>query len=159
MSLTTLSAKIYLASFQHREALWDPLLNEYRKRIQKLAQLDWKVFKPTASRLASSQSFIKYYEKLNKPSGPVIILDEHGSAVTTKLLSDKLLNWLDLGQAPTFLIGGAEGLELEPLLKLPKVVCWSLSSLTLPHRLAQLTLLEQLYRALTIINHLPYHRA
>jgi 23S rRNA (pseudouridine1915-N3)-methyltransferase len=53
-------------------------------------------------------------------------------------------------------VGGADGLP--PELVRQAAVRWSLGRLTLPHRLARLILLEQLYRALSILRGEPYHR-
>ena len=60
-------------------------------------------------------------------------------------------------QGLTFLIGGADGLPAD-LVKRANFH-WSLGRLTLPHRLARLVLVEQLYRALSIVRGEPYHRA
>jgi len=54
------------------------------------------------------------------------------------------------------LIGGADGLD--PSLKESAHAMWRLSSLTLPHAMARLILIEQLYRAWTILQGHPYHR-
>jgi rRNA large subunit m3Psi methyltransferase RlmH len=56
----------------------------------------------------------------------------------------------------TFLIGGADGLD--PSLKENAQAMWRLSSLTLPHAMARVVLVEQLYRAWTILQGHPYHR-
>ncbi len=55
-----------------------------------------------------------------------------------------------------FVIGGADGLSKDVLAAAH--FKWSLSNLTLPHPLVRVVLMEQLYRAMTIINHHPYHR-
>ena len=59
------------------------------------------------------------------------------------------------GRALTFAIGGADGLP--PALVARANLRLSLSAMTLPHRMARLVLLEQIYRALTIIRGEPYH--
>lgn len=86
-----------------------------------------------------------------------IALDESGEALTSRRLAATLsglelrgLSSLDL------LIGGAEGHS--EALKREVEARWSLSPLTLPHELARLVLLEQLYRAETIRAGHPYHR-
>jgi 23S rRNA (pseudouridine1915-N3)-methyltransferase len=56
----------------------------------------------------------------------------------------------------TFIIGGADGLD-KKIIEDSNLV-WSLSKLTLPHNLVKIILVEQLYRASTILNNHPYHR-
>jgi 23S rRNA (pseudouridine1915-N3)-methyltransferase len=80
----------------------------------------------------------------------LVVLDEHGRDLSTAQFA-KLL------QAPAaFVIGGAEGLaaatknQADTLLRL--------SAMTLPHALAQVVLIEQLYRAATFLTGHPYHR-
>jgi len=81
----------------------------------------------------------------------LIALDERGREFTTAQFA-KLL------QAPSaFVIGGAEGLS--DATKRAAQITMRLSAMTLPHALAQLVLLEQLYRAATLLSGHPYHRA
>jgi 23S rRNA (pseudouridine1915-N3)-methyltransferase len=87
----------------------------------------------------------------------VIALDPGGDAVTSRELAKRLERWGGRGKGElAFVIGGAEGIP-EPLLTAAHARL-SLSSLTLPHRLARVLLLEQLYRAFTIIRGEPYAR-
>jgi 23S rRNA (pseudouridine1915-N3)-methyltransferase len=81
----------------------------------------------------------------------VIALDERGRDLTTVQFSALL------GEASAFVIGGADGLP-DAFRKKAQLVL-KLSSLTLPHALAQVVLLEQLYRAATLRTGHPYHRA
>jgi len=87
----------------------------------------------------------------------VVALDVTGRAMTTEALSQKLKSWIELGQDITMIIGGPDGLSQSVLdtasMKL------SLSNLTFPHTLAKIMLIEQLYRALSILKNHPYHRA
>jgi 23S rRNA (pseudouridine1915-N3)-methyltransferase len=89
--------------------------------------------------------------------GRVIALDERGKGVRSLELAQRL-NALELaGQSTlTLVIGGAEGLDESVRERSDEL--WSLSPLTLPHELARLVLLEQLYRAETIRAGHPYHR-
>jgi len=81
----------------------------------------------------------------------LIALDERGREFTTAQFA-KLL------QAPSaFVIGAAEGLS--DATKREAQITMRLSAMTLPHALAQLVLLEQLYRAATLLTGHPYHRA
>ena len=81
----------------------------------------------------------------------LVVLDERGPELTTVQFS-KLL------AAPrAFVIGGADGLS--EATRRDAEITLRLSAMTLPHALAQLVLLEQLYRAATLLTGHPYHRA
>jgi len=80
-----------------------------------------------------------------------VVLDEKGRDFTTAQFAELLQ------REATFLIGGADGLPDE--VKGRARVLLRLSSLTLPHALAQVVLLEQIYRAATLLTGHPYHRA
>jgi len=86
-----------------------------------------------------------------------VVLDERGREVTTGELAKLLERWLADGRDVAFLVGGPDGLD--PALKASAEVQLRLSSLTLPHALVRVLLAEQLYRALTILDNHPYHRA
>ena len=85
-------------------------------------------------------------------------LDERGEAWTSVGLSERLQG-ARLSGVPgiALLIGGADGLPQGVLAAADQRV--SLSRLTLPHRLVRVLILEQLYRAMSILNDEPYHRA
>jgi len=85
-----------------------------------------------------------------------VVLDERGRALTTAELAQNLESWLAGGEDVAFLIGGPDGLS--PELKRTASLTMRLSSFTLPHGLARVVLGEQLYRALSILDHHPYHR-
>jgi 23S rRNA (pseudouridine1915-N3)-methyltransferase len=86
----------------------------------------------------------------------VVALDEHGDEFSTRELSA----WLDArrhaARDVAFLIGGPDGLADEVLARADFKL--SLSRLTLPHALARVLLMEQLYRAQSLLDHHPYHR-
>lgn len=86
----------------------------------------------------------------------LLVLDEHGDSLTSPQLA-QLLQKLDTsaGGSPCFVVGGAYGLDASVLEKARR--CISLSPMTLPHELARVVLLEQLYRADCILRKSPYH--
>ena len=86
----------------------------------------------------------------------IISLDENGSSCSSIDLSEKLSKWMQNFPKVTFIIGGADGLDKKIIENSNWV--WSLSKLTLPHNLVKIILVEQLYRASTILNNHPYHR-
>lgn len=87
----------------------------------------------------------------------VVALDNLGSAWSTEQLAGQLGHWQTLGKDVTLLIGGADGLH-ESLRKRANQQ-WSLSALTFPHPLVRVILVEQLYRAQSLLDNHPYHRA
>lgn len=86
-----------------------------------------------------------------------IALDERGAQHSSAELAAQMRAWRMDGRDVAFVIGGADGLE--PGLKSEAARLWSLSRLTLPHGLVRVLLAEQLYRAATIVQGHPYHRA
>lgn len=91
------------------------------------------------------------------PTGATIVaLDLGGTPWSSEGLARRVSHWRDTGRTVGLLIGGAVGLE--PALLTDAEERWSLGPLTLPHELARVVVLEQLYRAGTILAGLPYHK-
>lgn len=90
------------------------------------------------------------------PGATVIILDVSGTQHDSARLAKLLSGWLHLGRDVAFVIGGADGLDAG--IKRQAAMRWSLSPLTLPHALVRVVLVEQIYRAWTILHNHPYHR-
>lgn len=92
-----------------------------------------------------------------KPDETVVALEVRGDAVTSEELAARVERWGSTGKGQmAFLIGGATGLPSD--VSQGARARLSLSTLTLPHRLARVLLLEQLYRAMTILRGEPYAR-
>lgn len=88
--------------------------------------------------------------------GPRVVLDERGEQVTTETLAAWLADWRDRSvRSVDFMIGDAHGFSDQDRKSADRVL--ALSRLTLPHRIAQVLLVEQLYRAGTILAGHPYH--
>ena len=92
------------------------------------------------------------------PSGSLVVaLDERGRDWTTEQFAKALGEWRDRAEQPTFVIGGPDGLHES--IKRGARQMLRLSSMTLPHALARVLLVEQLYRAWSLLARHPYHRA
>jgi 23S rRNA (pseudouridine1915-N3)-methyltransferase len=87
----------------------------------------------------------------------VVALEVKGKAWTTEQLAEQLEMWNADGRDVSLLVGGPDGLTTECLQRADQK--WSLSPLTLPHPLVRVVMAEQLYRAWTITQNHPYHRA
>jgi 23S rRNA (pseudouridine1915-N3)-methyltransferase len=86
----------------------------------------------------------------------LIALDERGKLVTSAELADLIAGAQNRSKDLAFVIGGDDGLDPSVLAR--SGLTLSLSKMTLPHRLARAVLMEQLYRACTIVRGEPYHR-
>ena len=92
------------------------------------------------------------------PKGSLlVVLDVVGKSISTMKLSTILEDWLQQAQDVSIVIGGPDGVSDELLTQASLKL--SLSALTFPHPLVRVILLEQIYRAWSILNNHPYHRA
>jgi 23S rRNA (pseudouridine1915-N3)-methyltransferase len=87
-----------------------------------------------------------------------VILDERGSTMNSASFAGRLQDWRAADRpALVFVIGGADGLA--PSLRDKADLALAFGACTWPHQLVRIMLLEQLYRAVTILGGHPYHRA
>ncbi|EMR13036.1 50S m3Psi1915 methyltransferase [Methylophaga lonarensis MPL] len=87
----------------------------------------------------------------------MVALEVTGRSWSTEQLAQQMQQWLAGGKDVCFVIGGPDGLSKACLDRADQ--SWSLSALTLPHPLVRIVLAEQLYRAWTVLQNHPYHRA
>ena len=86
----------------------------------------------------------------------VVLLDIGGEGWTSEGLAERLEGWRLAARDVVFLLGGAEGVS--SAVRSRATSRWSLGAMTLPHELARVIVVEQLYRAGTILRGEPYHR-
>ncbi len=87
----------------------------------------------------------------------LVLLDERGRSLTSVQLAERLGDWQLDGRNLCFVIGGPDGVN--DAVRQRADFTWSLSALTLPHGLARILCVEQLYRAWSLSAGHPYHRA
>jgi 23S rRNA (pseudouridine1915-N3)-methyltransferase len=137
------------------------LADRYSDRIRQFFPLEIVEVRAVRTRSMSDAEIIR--EESNRlhgalpDQGHVIVLDERGKQFD----SIEFGAWLEKQTVHnphgiTFVMGGDLGLSEEIRSRGDKVV--ALSRMTLPHEIARLVLLEQVYRACTIIRHVPYHK-
>lgn len=95
--------------------------------------------------------------KTIEPGAVRVVLDPAGKSLSSEDLAGRLGRWRDAGRSVSFVIGGADGMA--PALKAEADLVLSFGAATWPHQLVRIMLLEQLYRAITILAGHPYHRA
>jgi 23S rRNA (pseudouridine1915-N3)-methyltransferase len=137
---------VVVAAGKLKERQWRALADDYLGRIRRYVKCD-EIEVKSARDLAQAL-----------PSDALLVaLEVDGDAVTSTELSRRVERWGSTGKGVVaFVIGDADGIP--PELSRRAAVRLSLSKLTLPHRLARVLLLEQLYRALSIQRGEPYAR-
>jgi len=141
--------KIRLLSVGRDKGPTAELAAEYAERIRRFADLD-------VTELRAEGPPREGEALLAKAWGELWALDERGASLSSSQLAQRIGKLRDSAQGLTLCIGGDEGLA-QPVRNAARFV-WSLSALTLPHRLARVVALEQLYRAFEILRGGPYHK-
>ena len=154
---------IHLVAIGTRMPAWiTEGFTEYAKRLPRECRLnllevapEHRTRKPDLRRIKDAECR-KLLDVL--PSGCLCIaLDESGRSWTTRQLADRIDGWLGNGRDVALLVGGPDGLGGECLQRAE--LRWSLSPLTLPHALVRVLVAEQIYRAWSLLQGHPYHRA
>jgi 23S rRNA (pseudouridine1915-N3)-methyltransferase len=138
------------------QTAWD----DYAKRFPAELKIELKAIKtePRGSRtteqlVAAERSRI---EAAIPKGSRVVALDEHGTAQTTMALASRLKTWQIEADDVALVIGGPDGLDPGFLKQAHERL--RLSDMTLPHAMARVLLIEQLYRSWSINANHPYHR-
>ncbi|MDR0276056.1 MAG: 23S rRNA (pseudouridine(1915)-N(3))-methyltransferase RlmH [Burkholderiaceae bacterium] len=139
------------------QAAWD----EYAKRFPPELPVALKAIKtePRAGGKTAAQCMAAERARIEAAlpkHARTVALDERGAALTTQALAARLGDWQRQGHDVALLIGGPDGLDAA--LRAAAHERIRLSDLTLPHALARVLLIEQLYRAWSIHAGHPYHR-
>lgn len=155
--------QLVIAAVGHKMPAWiESGFQEYAKRMPPECRILLKEIKPverSGSRTAETVMALER-EKIEAalPKGArMIALDERGRDWTSVQLSQQLVQWQQDGRDVAFVIGGADGLD--PAFKAGADTLVRISSMTLPHGMVRVILAEQLYRAWSITQNHPYHRA
>jgi 23S rRNA (pseudouridine1915-N3)-methyltransferase len=141
-----------------RKSGYAPLIADYLARLQRTRPVSLEVVAESAGDDARARATeAEALRRRLREREVVVALDESGLELPSKGLAERLAKAEHTGNAALcFLIGGASGLD--PSLKGDADWLLSLSRLTLPHLLARLVLVEQLYRAETILRGEPYSK-
>jgi 23S rRNA (pseudouridine1915-N3)-methyltransferase len=132
-----------------KESCVDDLTAEYVKRATRYAPVE-------AGEYASEEALLKSLERPGRTSPVLVALDSGGKQLSSEELADYLQQHQERGTQELLLaVGPADGWS--GMARARAQLTLSLGRITLPHELARVVLAEQIYRALTILNHHPYH--
>jgi len=153
--------KLWLVAVGQRQPAWaEAAYADFAKRFPPEMRLELKAVKAeprggkTAEQLMAAEA--ARIEAAVPRGARRVVLDEHGTRLTTTQLAQRLTAWQHDGRDAALLIGGPDGLDAT--LKAGADETLRLSDLTLPHAFVRVLLAEALYRAWTVtVNH-PYHR-
>jgi 23S rRNA (pseudouridine1915-N3)-methyltransferase len=140
-----------------KQSFWKEAVTEYLKRVNFFLPaeiLELAEEKNNNTKIIMEKEGARLLQKI-KEGSLVIALDKGGKKLSSEKLAQNFSLWQNENKEIVFVIGGAFGLAPEVLKRANLVI--SLSDLTFTHEEARVILLEQLYRALTIVNHKPYH--
>ena len=138
------------------QTAWD----DYAKRFPPELKVELKAVKPEPRSSKTYENLVaaerQRIEAVIPRGTRIVVLGERGTALRTTALAQRLKDWQLGGDDVALIIGGPDGLE--PAFRDAAHERIRLSDLTLPHAMARVLLIEQLYRAWSINANHPYHR-
>ena len=135
---------------------WKALQDEYLRRLSHFVTCEITELRDSNDQKAVEIEGERILAALNQKTFAVL-LDVKGKAISSHDLADKVTKWQNLGlKEVSFVIGGANGVSRR--VAETADISLSLSFLTFTHEMARAVLLEQLYRAYTIIKGFPYQK-
>jgi len=138
-----------------KEPAIQALTDEYLKRISRYAEVAGLALKDEAAILSLATGERQRQQNSSKERHKLVLLDSRGKQFSSEELAEFLEREQVNATPLLFAIGGTDGFSEEA-----RRLAWftlSLGKMTLPHELARVVLVEQLYRAFTILKNHPYH--
>lgn len=152
----------FLFAGSHSDAEFAEAVDRYLNRIKHFFPIEVTEIKPERGRQSSNDVAIMRAQSARllaaiPDRGYTVVLDERGQTLD----SLKFAKWLerltiDRSDGVNFVVGGDVGLDESVRDRADKLL--SLSAMTLPHILARVVLVEQIYRACTLMRNIPYHK-
>ena len=156
--------KLRIIAVGHKMPAWiNAGFTEYTQRMPREARVDLVEVRP-ANRAGSGEKIVEQWLAMEadriRAAWPAraykVVLDEKGKSLSTLDVARRIQRWKNDATDVAFVIGGADGTARA--LHHEADLIWSLSPLTLPHGLCRVMLVEQLYRAVSLLAAHPYHR-
>lgn len=138
-----------------KEAFWRDACSEYLKRLGAYATVQ-VIEVPDSNPCKEAPAIFAQLDSL-PPSAQIVVLDIRGKQMSSEQLAETIETWTVGGVSHVvFIIGGSEGVTYEIIQRAHLRL--SFGPITLPHNLARVVLLEQIYRAFKISRGEPYHK-
>ncbi len=135
-----------------KEKFWKEACQEYLKRLSAYAKVSICEL-PDSNKEKEAAAILEVLPEKD----PVLLLDIKGKELSSEQLSEKIDSYSLYGASHlVFIVGGSDGVTNE--IKKRATQCISFGPITLPHNLARVVLLEQIYRAFKISRKEPYHK-
>ncbi len=137
---------------KEKDEVSSDLIKHFEMRILRYLPLEWLYISHESTKEKEGEKIIS----LLKKEDYVVLLDEKGRDIKSEALAELIENrMVDSVRRMIFIIGGAYGVS--KAIEERANYTWKLSSLVFPHMLVRVILVEQLYRAMTIIKGEKYH--
>ena len=145
---------VILSVGKEKDEVSDDLIRHFEIRLLRYLPLEWLYIAHDVTKEKEGEKILT----LLKKEDYVVLLDEKGRDIKSEALAELIENrMVDSVRRMVFIIGGAYGASASVTDRANYI--WKLSSLVFPHMLVRVIVLEQLYRALTIIKGEKYHHA
>lgn len=151
---------IHIIHISDGEKHFSEAVSEYQKRLAKNIEIHTiRPVKHTEINYIKREETKKLIEKVAKLKWAVILCDERGDPIDTLAFAEMLRKGRNESENLIFIIGGSYGVEVDILSSSAPLRLIRLSDLVMPHGLAYLVLIEQIYRGLEIIKWSGYHHS
>lgn len=153
MSYSMASMKLVILSVgKEKDEVTEGLVRHFQTRLLRYLPLEWVYIPHDATKEKEGEKILSHLKKEDY----VVLLDENGKDIKSEALAELIENrMVDSVRRMIFIIGGAYGVS--DAVHARANYTWKLSLLVFPHMLVRVILMEQLYRAMTIIKGEKYH--
>lgn len=143
---------VIITGGKEKDDLTEDLISHYEMRVLRYLPLEWVYVPHESTKDKEGEKIISHIKKEDY----VVLLDEKGKDMKSEALAELIENrMVDSVRRMVFVIGGAYGASTS--IQERANYTWKLSSLVFPHMLVRIILLEQIYRAMSILKGEKYH--
>ena len=140
-----------------KEKFWVDAQNEYIKRLQKFCKFELIELNEKNRTSSVKETLDREGEDIiSKMEGKTILFDVKGQAISSENLAELIEKTAFSSSVISFVIGSSFGVGEQVKNKVDKKI--SFGPVTLPHNLARIVAIEQIYRSFNIINNTSYHK-